>query len=199
MAKNNTLTTHFDLIFLIAVKLKIKSIKITYIPRSGNSLNPTVNPTNSAKIKRLEKLNVPQVSIFVSICGMPRSGVDSADEFMWSCSKNKKQKQTRMHSSRMRTARSLTVSHRKNHACPPPSNHTHPPEQPHMPPRSNHAHPPRATTHAPPGATTHAPLEQPHMPPRATTHAPQSNHACPPCGQTDTCKNITFANFICGW
>ena len=76
-------------ILLIAVKLKIKSIKLTYIPRSGNSLNPTVNPTNSAKIERLERLNVPQVSIFVSICGMPRSGVDSADEIMWSCSKNK--------------------------------------------------------------------------------------------------------------
>ena len=21
----------------------------------------------------------------------------------------------------------------------------------------------------------------------------------PPCGQTDTCENITFANFVCGW
>ena len=60
---------------------------------------------------------------------------------------------TRMHSSRMRTARSLTVSPylvvshacplRSNHTCPPPSNHTWPP--------SNHTHPP--------------PLEQPHTPP----------------------------------
>ena len=30
-------------------------------------------------------------------------------------------------------------------------------------------------------------------------------HACPtlpcmpPCGQTDTCENITFTNFVCGW
>ena len=64
---------------------------------------------------------------------------------------------TRMHSSRMRTTRSLTVSHRKNHAHPQeqPCTHTHP-EQP----------------HTPPGATTHAP-------PRATMHAPRSNHAHP--------------------
>ena len=104
---------------------------------------------------------------------------------------------TRMHSSRMRTARSLTVSHRKNHA-PPQSNQAGPPEQPRMPP-------PGATTHAPPGATMHAPQsnharplgatmhapqqpctppspEQPCMPPPgATMHAhPPSNHACPP-------------------
>ena len=111
---------------------------------------------------------------------------------------------TRMHSSRMRTARSLIVSPYLviSHACPPP-------EQPCMPPQSNDACPPRATMHAPPeqphmppkqphmpsGATMHAPQEQPHMPPRsndacpprATTHAPLeqphmplSNHACPP-------------------
>ena len=87
----------------------------------------------------------------------------------------------------MRTARSLTVSHRKNHTrppekprMPPRSNHTppHPWEQPHMPPLG-------ATMHAPLGATTHPP-EQPHTPPgatmhpRATTHAPPSNHACHP-------------------
>ena len=97
---------------------------------------------------------------------------------------------TRMHSSRMRTARSLTVSHRKNHAHPP-SNYACPPwEQPHMPPGSNHACPPRATTHAPgsnharsPRATTHAPLGATTCPtpPGATTHAPPgSNHAHPP-------------------
>ena len=72
-----------------------------------------------------------------------------------------------------------------------------------------------ATTHVPPRATMHALPEQPCMPPlgatmyaplgatmhtpRATTHAPPgaTMHA-PPCGQTDTCKNITFANFVCG-
>ena len=87
---------------------------------------------------------------------------------------------TRMHSSRMRTARSLTVSHRipcmppgRNHACPPggtthapSSNHAFPPEQPRMPPGAT-MHTPwqqpcmpplAATMHAPPGATTHAPL-----------------------------------------
>ena len=136
-----------------------------------------------------------------------------------------------MHSSRMRTARSLAVSHRKKHARPPiitthaplpPGATTHappgatmhtPPEQPCMPPRSNHTCPPGATMHAPPGATMHTPLERPCMPPRATTHTPgATTHApweqprTPPCeqprtpppGQTDTCKNITFANFVCG-
>ena len=65
-----------------------------------------------------------------------------------------------MHSSRMRTARSLTVS---------PYlvvSHAHPPlEQPCMPPREQPCMPPL-------GATMHAPQEQPCMP-------PQSNHACP--------------------
>ena len=82
--------------------------------------------------------------------------------------------ETRMHSSRMRTARSLTISRRilhtpprekpcmpprKNHAHPPGSNHTHPP-------RSNHACPPGATTHAPPPRSNHA-----RSPLAATTHA----------------------------
>ena len=85
----------------------------------------------------------------------------------------------RMHSSRMRTARSLTVSRRiprtppspprtppRNHACPPqpcmppatmhtPHNHTHP-LQPHTPPPHNHAYPP--DNHTRPPANTQAPL-----------------------------------------
>ena len=82
---------------------------------------------------------------------------------------------TRMHSSRMRTARSLTVSPylvvshapppeqpcmppREQPCTPPQSNHACPLEQPRMPPRSNHACPP----------------------PRATMHGPRSNHTCPP-------------------
>ena len=66
---------------------------------------------------------------------------------------------TRMHSSRMRTARSLAVSHRKNHTRPPPRAATHaPPEQPRMPP-------PNKTTHTPPNKTMH-------LPPNKTTHAP---------------------------
>ena len=73
--------------------------------------------------------------------------------------------------------------------------------------------PPGATTHAPQEQPCTAPWKQPHTPPRsnhaclpqgqphmhplgATTHP--RNHARPPCGQTDTCKNITFANFVCG-
>ena len=98
----------------------------------------------------------------------------------------------------------------KNHACPPAKTMHAPPEQPRMPPGSNHA--PLRSNHA-------RPWEHPRMPPRATMHAPGSNLACPPqeqphttpvhptlgqpctppqCGQTDTCKNITFANFVCG-
>ena len=99
---------------------------------------------------------------------------------------HKVQNSTRMHSSRMRTARSLTVSHRKNHARPP--------EQPCTPPGSNHAHAPGATMHTPhpPRATMHAPREQPCMPPWATMHTPpeqpctppQSNHHAPPSNHT---------------
>ena len=91
---------------------------------------------------------------------------------------------TRMHSSRMRTARSLTVSRRilcmppHNHAPFPPAtmhaphNHTCP-LQPHMPPTTMHTH----------LATMHAPLQpcippppQPRMPP-ATRHPPATMHA----------------------
>ena len=104
-----------------------------------------------------------------------------------------------------------------NHACPPgattyappeqpcmpipPRATTHtPPEQPRMPPReqpcmppqSSHACPPPKQPRMPPlGATMHTPPEQPHMP-------PEQPRTPSPCGQTDTCKNITFANFVCG-
>ena len=117
---------------------------------------------------------------------------------------------TRMHSSRMCTARSLTVSRRilcmpprqkphmppgKNHACPPRRNHAHPPAKTTHAPGSNHVHPPGATMHAP--LSNHAcppsPPEQPRMPPPgATTHAPPVNRI------TDACENITFANYVCG-
>ena len=82
---------------------------------------------------------------------------------------------TRMHSSRMRTARSLTVSRRI--PCTPP-------QQPHPPP---------ATTHTP-VATTHAPS--------ATMHAPPRNHqpCTPPSVDriTDACENITLPQLRCG-
>ena len=89
-----------------------------------------------------------------------------------------------------------------NHACPhtheqpcmpPGSNHTHPPEQPHMPPEQKCTPPEQPRMPPPP--------EQPHMPPRATTHAPQANPQDPPPPvdrMTDMCKNITFANYVCG-
>ena len=106
---------------------------------------------------------------------------------------------TRMHSSRMCTARSSIVSPYLIvfHACtPPPGATTHappeqpcipqgatmhaPPEQPHMPPRSNHACPLGTTMHAPQSNHT-CPLEQPRMPPpEQPCMLPQSNHTCPP-------------------
>ena len=129
---------------------------------------------------------------------------------------------TRMHSSRMRTARSLTVSPYLvvSHACPlreqphmlpPGSSHAHP-QSNHACPLSNHTCPPKATMHAPqsnhtpPGATTLL-LEQPRMPPRsnhasprATMHAPPNNqttpgsyHGRPPVHRiTNMGKNITL-------
>ena len=39
-------------------------------------------------------------------------------------------------------------------------------------------------------------------PPWAETHLdrdPPGQIPRPPCRQTDTCENITFANFVCGW
>ena len=99
-----------------------------------------------------------------------------------------------MHSSRMHTAGSLTVSCPPWQPCTPPQPHM-PPWQPHMtqqpcmPPTTMHTPqscmPPRNHTcplaiahalcnHACPPATMHAP-PQPCMPP--------GNHACPPCGQ----------------
>ena len=88
------------------------------------------------------------------------------------------------------------------HACPPPLSCTvsfHACPLPFKPP----------ATHAP---VRHAPLSHtppsPWMPllsrtpshhsrpPPFVTHAPFATHAHP-CGQTDTCENITFANFVC--
>ena len=94
-----------------------------------------------------------------------------------------------MHSSRMRTARSLTVSPYLaiSYACPPEQPCmppweqpcTSPPEQPCMPPQSNHACPLRATMHTPP-------QEQPHMPPQEQPCTPPVNR------MTNRCKNITL-------
>ena len=91
---------------------------------------------------------------------------------------------TRMHSGRMRTAR--------HSGCP--SCHTYPTAThtpfPHMPP-----------------TLPCMPLPLPHMPPcHAHPHAMYASLPCtphpltctPPCGQTDTCENITFANFVYG-
>ena len=101
-----------------------------------------------------------------------------------------------MHSSRMRTTGSLTVSLYLaiSHAPPLEQPHMSPPEQPRMPPRSNHT-PPRATMHTPLGATMHAPPEQPCTPPQdqpcmpppgATMHPHSVNR------MTNMCKNITL-------
>ena len=147
--------------------------------------------------------------------------------------------QTRMHSSRMPTAHSLTVScsnqrwgvciphmlpamhtalpcmspamHAPHHACPPAThtpNHTH--TLPCTPP-ATHAPTTHAPCHACPHHTCPLPCTSPamHAPHHAcplscmppTTHTPC--HTCPPCHAcptlwTYTCKNITFANFVCG-
>ena len=88
---------------------------------------------------------------------------------------------TRMHSSRMCTAHSLTVSPYLvvSHACPPWSNHACPPEQP-CTPQATHVCPP--SKHAPPQATMHAPRERPCMPhPRSNhTHTPREQPCTPP-------------------
>ena len=90
---------------------------------------------------------------------------------------------------------------RKNHACPPRSNHAPPQEKPCLPPWKKPCTPPGKTTHTPLEKTMHTPQKKPHTPPGATTHPPPPlpGATTPPlCGQTDTCKNITFANFVCG-
>ena len=88
-----------------------------------------------------------------------------------------------------------------NHTCPPGSNHAHQTEQPHTPPPpwEQPCMPPGSNYTCPRGATTHAPWNKHAHPPEQPCMPPKSNHARPPpCGQTDTCKNITFANFVCG-
>ena len=104
---------------------------------------------------------------------------------------------TRMHSSRMCTACSLTVSHcilcmlPHNHAsppqpCMPPTTYT--PQQPCMPPATMHASPQPCTplgNHACPSATMHAPGNyacppQPRMPPGNHTCPLIPTHAAPP-------------------
>ena len=92
---------------------------------------------------------------------------------------------TRMHSSWMRTARSLTVSPSICHACPLPC----------MPP--SHACPP--ATHAPPAM--HAPL--PDIPPSHT--CPPATHTPLPCTPppwtefvTHASENITLPQLRCG-
>ena len=101
-----------------------------------------------------------------------------------------------MHSSRMRTARSFTVSCHilcmlpkprmppiPQQPCTPPSNHACPP-QPHTP--CNHACPP-ATMHAP--TTMHAPPAAMHAPPQP--HMPPQQPRMPPLNRmTNRCKNI---------
>ena len=133
-----------------------------------------------------------------------------------------------MHSSRMRAAGSLTVSHSiwwgVCMPCTPPAMHA---PRPCMPPTMHapcHAHPHHACPfHACPFPCHACPLPcmphhtpchacpLPHAPP--AMHVPCHGHPLPcmppyhayrptmhaPCGQTDTCKNITFANFVCQW
>ena len=103
-----------------------------------------------------------------------------------------------MHSSRMRTVRSSSrfswrgMSASVHAEIPTPRDH--------VPPGT--MYPPGPCTprdHAPPG-TMHIPLPWDKTSPR-TMHPLPQDHATPgtmhpPCGQTDTCKNITFATSL---
>ena len=100
------------------------------------------------------------------------------------------------------------ATHAPCHACPS-AVHTLP-----CTPPATHASP---AMHAPPA--THAPCHAcplpcmsplPCMPSSPAMHAPLPCHASPPpctpramhvsiCEQTETCKNITFSNFVCSW
>ena len=118
-----------------------------------------------------------------------------------------------MHSRRMRTARSLTVSRHILCTPPqqprmPPGNHACPPATMHTP--GNHAHPLQPCTlpgnHARPSTTMHTPQQpqhppsnhahplQPCTPPPATTHTHPlaTTHAPPVNRMTNRCKNITL-------
>ena len=103
--------------------------------------------------------------------------------FSFLCSFWQKNCKTRMHSSRMRTAHSLTVSHCI--LCTPPCNH--PPTTMHTPPQP-----------CMPSLQPCMPPWQPHMPPATThppkkPHTPQKNHTRPPVNRmTNRCKNITL-------
>ena len=76
----------------------------------------------------------------------------------------------------------------------PPAMHT--PPQPHMRPIPSHAHTPPspqpymipALPHMPPSPATHTPLP--------VMHPPSHAYWPPSCGQTDTCKNITFSQLV---
>ena len=106
--------------------------------------------------------------------------------------------QTRMHSSRMCTARSLTASchilcmpPRINHECPLEKNTQAPWEKPRIPPAAN--------THPSPGSNQAPHWEKSCTPPGKTMHTPRATmHALPVNRITDRCKNITFTNYVCG-
>ena len=72
--------------------------------------------------------------------------------------------------------------------CMPPAMHA----------PSCHAAPPLPWS-CPRGGPCMPPLLHTHLPARggmASQHAWGRHHACPPCGQTDTCKNITFPQLL---
>ena len=87
--------------------------------------------------------------------------------------------ETRMHSSGMRTVRLLTVSQHAlwwGDTCP-----------------GGGGVPARGCT-CPGGVPARGYLAGGYLPAQRGT-CPDT----PPCGQRDMCKNITFANFVCGW
>ena len=68
--------------------------------------------------------------------------------------------------------------------CPPPGQ---------IPPRTRHPPPGPGTPEQTPPRARHPPEQ---TPPRPGT--PKTRHPLPVDRMTDTCKNITFANFVCG-
>ena len=75
-----------------------------------------------------------------------------------------------------------------------------------LPPGCGSGDPPGQTPQAPPWVWVWRPAKHAGIPPPRDLqqgmlgyHLQSMLGYHPPCGQTDTCKNITFSNYVCGW
>ena len=140
---------------------------MTYFHRRGGVHGPLAPPGSATVvITKFPNYSISLVTcIYVDLFG--RNQYKITELMTLPMTDGTKQYQTRMHSSRMRTARSLTVSHCiqknwKNHAQPPHWIKPRMPPcwiKPRMPPRWIKPCMP------PLNKTTHAPRIKPHMPP----------------------------------